>query len=89
MYLAGLILFPAYKIFPHLANTSKWLGIPVMACGLIAGSFANSVNELILTQGAIYAVGGCLIYYPTLLYIDEWFVRRKGFAFGIMWVSSP
>jgi hypothetical protein len=85
--MAGLLLFPAYKKWPHLANRSKWLGLPIMATGLIAASFVNSVNLLIVTQGAIYALGGCVIYYPTLAFIDEWFIQRKGLAYGIMWAS--
>ncbi|KAI9741507.1 MAG: hypothetical protein M1818_004313 [Claussenomyces sp. TS43310] len=88
MYMVGLILFPAYKKWPRLANTSKWLGLPLMATGLIAASFVNTVDHLVLTQGAIYAIGGCIVYYPTLLFIDEWFIRRKGLAYGIMWASA-
>ena len=25
---------------------------------------------------------------PTIVYLDEWFIRRKGFAFGIMWAGT-
>jgi MFS family permease len=88
MYMAGLILFPAYKIYPRLANTLKWGGLPLMAAGLIAGSFANSVPQLIATQGVIYALGGSIVYNPTLVWLDEWFVRRKGLAYGIMWAGT-
>ncbi|KAH7393366.1 major facilitator superfamily domain-containing protein [Cadophora sp. MPI-SDFR-AT-0126] len=88
MYMSGLVLFPAYKRFPHLASTLKWAGLPFMAAGLFAASFAQKVQHLIVTQGVIYAIGGCIIYYPTLLYIDEWFVQRKGLAFGIMWAGT-
>jgi hypothetical protein len=87
MYMAGLLLFPAYKTWPRLAVISKWAGLPIMAAGLIAGSFANNVNQLILTQGALYAFGGCVVYYPTLLFIDDWFIQRKGLAYGILWVG--
>jgi hypothetical protein len=87
MYLAGLILFPAYKQWPRLANDSKWIGLPIMAAGLIAASFVSTVEHLILTQGVIYGIGGCIIYYPTLLFIDEWFIQRKGLAYGVMWAS--
>jgi hypothetical protein len=86
MYMAGLLLFPAYKKWPHLANTSKWVGMPLMSTGLIAASFANNVNTLIITQGAIYAIGGSIIYFPVMLFVDEWFVQRKGLAFGVLWV---
>jgi hypothetical protein len=85
MYMAGLILFPAYKIWPGLANRSKWAGLPIMAAAFIAASFATKVSDLILTQRVLFAVGGSIVYFPTLVFLDEWFVERKGFAFGVMW----
>ena len=42
---------------------------------------------MIVTQGVLYALGGTLLYTPTVTFLDEWFVKRKGFAYGIMWVS--
>ena len=89
MYLIGLLLFPAYKRWPHLANRSKWAGLPIIAIALIAGSFANKVSHLIMTQGALYAIGGSLVYCPALIFLDEWFIHRKGLAFGIVWVRNP
>lgn len=88
MYIAGLILFPAFKIYPNLANKLKWTGLPIMAAGLIGGSFASTVPQLIATQGAIYAIGGSIVYCPTLIWLDEWFIQRKGFAYGIMWAGT-
>ena len=87
-YTIGVLLFPAYKQWPRLATNSKWAGLPVMAAALIAGSFANTVSHLVLTQGVLYAIGGSIIYYPSLVYLDEWFIRRKGLAYGIMWAGT-
>ena len=89
MYVIGVPSSPAYKRWPRLANTSKWAGLPLMAISLVAASFANEVKYLILTQGALYAVGGSIVYYPTLIFLDEWFIRRKGMAYGVMWVRLP
>jgi MFS family permease len=88
MYTIGVILFPAYKQWPKLATRSKWAGLPIMATALIAGSFANKVSHLVLTQGVLYAIGGSVIYYPTLMFLDEWFIQRKGLAYGIMWAGT-
>lgn len=88
MYMAGLLLFPAYKTWPKLADRSKWVGLPLMATALIAASFANNVNHLLLTQGVLFALGGSVVYYPALVFVDGWFIERKGLAFGIMWVSQ-
>jgi len=32
----------------------------------------------------LYAVGGSIHYYPVLLYLDEWFIQRRGVAFGVI-----
>ena len=29
-----------------------------------------------------------MIYNPFLFYLDEWFIKRKGLAFGIFWAGS-
>jgi hypothetical protein len=88
MYMAGLALFPAYKIYPKLAKILKWASLPIMAAGLVAGSFANTITQLIATQGVIYGIGGSIVYYPTLVWLDEWFVQKKGLAYGIMWAGT-
>jgi hypothetical protein len=87
MYMIGVVLFPIYKKWPRLRNRSAYVGLPIIALSLLAASFANSVWHLTLTQGMLYGLGGALVYYPTFLFLDEWFIRRKGFAFGVMWVS--
>ncbi|KAE9365612.1 MFS general substrate transporter [Stipitochalara longipes BDJ] len=80
MYMSGLILFPAYKKWPRLAQTSQWAGMPLMAAGLTAASFAN--------KGVLYGIGVSIIYCPTLLFIDEWFIQRKGLAYGVLWAGT-
>jgi hypothetical protein len=88
MYMDGVILFPIYKRWPHSRTNSAYIGLPIISISLVAASFSNSVWHLTLTQGILYGIGGSLLYYPTLLFLDEWFVQRKGFAFGIMWARS-
>lgn len=88
MYIIGVVLFPLYKKWPRLRSLSPYIGLPIVAVAVIAASFASKVWHLILTQGVMYGIGGAIVYYPTLLFLDEWFIRRKGFAFGIMWVRN-
>lgn len=59
-----------------------------IALAMIILSFAVRVWQLILTQGVLYALGGTLLYSPVVTFMDEWFVRRKGFAYGIMWAGT-
>jgi MFS family permease len=64
------------------------IGLLISSLSLTTASFATSVWQLILTQGFLYAVGASMMSYPTMLCLDEWFVRRKGLAFGIAWAGT-
>lgn len=55
-----------------------------MSLSLVLASFANTVWQLVLTQGVMFGTGGCLLLYTTVYFLDGWFVKRKGLAFGIL-----
>ena len=78
-------MFAFLQIWPRLRPYAPPFGLAILAISLTASSFANTVTQLLLTQGVLYAIGGLFLYCPTLLYLDEWFIRRKGLAYGIMW----
>jgi MFS family permease len=59
-----------------------------MCIALAAASFAQNVTHLIITHGILYAIGGGICYSPTILFVDEWFITRKGLAFGFMWAGT-
>jgi MFS family permease len=62
------------------------IGLITMCLSLGLSSLSQTVPHLIASQGVIYAIGGALCYSPVIAFMDEWFVKRKGLAFGIMWV---
>ena len=88
MYLAGPLPVFLFRAFPRFGRWASILGLFVMCVALAASSFATSVTQLIATQGVLYALGGCLAYWPCILYMDEWFARKKGLAYGIMWSGT-
>lgn len=59
-----------------------------MCLSLALGSFSTNVTHLVLSQGVGFGIGGCIAYSPSILYMDEWFVHRRGLAFGITWAGS-
>ena len=87
MYLGSPFTFAALQWWPKYRRIFAGLGPAIITIALIGSSFSTTVGHLILTQGVLYAIGGSLLYSPAILYLDEWFVRRKGFAFGVMWVG--
>jgi MFS family permease len=88
MYLGAPFNFFALQAWPCFRRISSIAGLAIIIIGLIASSFSTTVWHLILTQGVLYAIGGSLLYSPAILYLDEWFIARKGFAFGVMWAGT-
>ncbi len=83
MYLVAPIVYCALRKFPAYRKLCTIAGFIVSMASLLAASFANTVPGLLATQGVLYAIGGSIHYFPAFLYLDEWFVRRRGLAFGI------
>jgi len=88
MYLNLIVVFSLLKVWPHLQRWATAGGLIVMCLALGLSSFSNRTTELIVSQGVIYALGGSLTYSPCILYMDEWFDKRKGLAYGIMWAGT-
>ena len=79
-----------------------WIGWLLCILGLIAGSFANSLGPLIVTQGIMYgskymldvrgfvlrlislSVGFLILTFPVYSIVNEWWIARRGMAFGII-----
>jgi MFS family permease len=88
MYLATPITMTFLRQFPRIGRWSPIAGLLIMCLGLAMSAFSTSVTHLIITQGVLYAVGGSISYSPCILYMDEWFVKKKGLAYGIMWSGT-
>ncbi|KAJ9154886.1 MFS general substrate transporter [Pleurostoma richardsiae] len=88
MYLDGTLVLAIIRKYPRRARWAPFVGLFIMCLALAMSSFSTTVNHLIVTQGVFYAVGGSIAYMPTILYMDEWYVKRKGLAYGIMWSGT-
>ena len=64
------------------------VGWPLCILGLVAGSFADRLGTLILTQGVMYGIGFLIFYYPIITMVDEYWVRRRGMAYGFLCSAS-
>jgi MFS family permease len=88
MYLDIPIIMGLTRLYPRQGRWGPLAGLLIMCLALVLSSFATSVNQLIVAQGILYGLGGSISYGPCMLYLDEWFVRRKGLAYGIMWSET-
>ncbi|KAH8812619.1 putative MFS monocarboxylate transporter [Xylogone sp. PMI_703] len=88
MYLGSPLNLLLHRRWPQHSRKFIVGGLLISTLSLTAASFATSVWQLILTQGLLNAVGSGMMSYPTMIFLDQWFVRRKGLAFGILWGST-
>ena len=88
MYLISPFTFTFLTRWPRLRRWFGPIGLMLTAIGFLLSSFATSVWQLIATQGIICALGCGLLFTPTTLYLDEWFMQRKGLAYGVMWAGK-
>jgi hypothetical protein len=88
LYSLAPLSVSALEAWPEMRRFSSIVGLAIIVASLIASSFAVHIGHLILTQGILYGVGGNLLYTPLMFYLDEWFIHRKGLAFGIMWAGG-
>ncbi|KAF1969355.1 MFS general substrate transporter [Bimuria novae-zelandiae CBS 107.79] len=88
MYLDLVIVFSLLKMWPSYQRWATTGGLVVMCLALALSSLSNKTSELIVSQGVIYAIGGSFAYSPCIVYMDEWFHKRKGLAYGIMWAGT-
>ncbi|OGE54207.1 hypothetical protein PENARI_c006G01711 [Penicillium arizonense] len=87
-YLSCPVVIIAMILVPKMGRWFSIIGLTIMCFSLALGSFSKNVTHLILSQGVGFGVGGCIAYSPSILYMSEWFVRRRGLAFGIVWAGS-
>ncbi|KAI1612664.1 major facilitator superfamily domain-containing protein [Exophiala viscosa] len=85
IYLSMPVLFGLFtNKYAHYRRHAGAIGIVLLVGSLVLSSFAKEVWQLVLTQGVLQALGSTLLFSSSTIYLDEWFVRRKGFAYGVM-----
>lgn len=88
MYLGMPLTLGLQRLYPWLGRWCPTVGLVIMCISLLVASVCDTVPQLIATQGVLYAIGSSIGYCPCLLYMDEWFIRKKGIAYGIMWAGT-
>ncbi|KAK5174559.1 uncharacterized protein LTR77_001640 [Saxophila tyrrhenica] len=87
-YLAAPVIIPFIRRFSRYRQLMIWVGWPICLLGLAAGSFARSLGALIVTQGVMYGLGFIIFYYPILSMVNEFWIVRRGMAYGLLCSAS-
>ncbi|KAJ5305372.1 ribose 5-phosphate isomerase [Penicillium atrosanguineum] len=82
------VTFTLLTRYPYLQTYCAPAGLVITVIGSILSSFSTEIWHLIATQGVMCAIGNGLLWSPSSLYLDQWFVRKKGLALGVMWSAK-
>lgn len=88
MYIGTPFVLTICRLYPRWTRWFTLIGLIICSLSMALSSFCNTVPQLIGVQGVLFGCGGCIAYCPCTLYIDEWFDRRKGMAYGIVWSAA-
>lgn len=88
MYLDAPFIMAMQRMFPRVFRYGPFVGLLIMCLALGLSSLAETTTHLILSQGVLFAIGGSICYCPCLFYLNEWFIERKGLAYGVMWSGT-
>jgi len=83
-----LLLSLFFERYPDLLKRSVWVALGVATLSLLLASFVNQISLLIMLQGVLFGIAGGFLYYPILVLLPQWFVRRRGLATGIIFSGS-
>ncbi|KAJ5736829.1 MFS monocarboxylate transporter [Penicillium malachiteum] len=87
-YLSCPVVIVTMILLPRYARWVSTVGLSLMCLSLAMASFATSVTTLVLSQGIGFGIGGCIAYSPSIMFMSEWFDKRRGLAFGMVWAGS-
>ncbi|KAH6661947.1 major facilitator superfamily domain-containing protein [Plectosphaerella plurivora] len=87
-FLGAPLATPLVKRFQRWQTYMIVGGWLCCVASLVGASFTSSVAGLIATQGAMYGVGFTLLYFPILRMLNEWFIERRGLAYGVMFAGG-
>ncbi|KAL1725229.1 major facilitator superfamily domain-containing protein [Schizophyllum commune] len=88
MYCLCPALNPLLTRYPRAARPIVWAGTLICFVSLFASSYARTVVQLVALQGVLYSIGGTMVYVPTIFYMSQWFVERRGIANGVMMAGT-
>jgi MFS family permease len=59
-------------------------GASLCVIGNLGASFSTNIWALIFSQGVLYGIGFLIISYCEFSMLNEWFIERRGLAYGIL-----
>ncbi|KAH6718038.1 major facilitator superfamily domain-containing protein [Leptodontidium sp. MPI-SDFR-AT-0119] len=83
-YLGGPLMAPLTIRYHAYRRHMVIFGASLCVLGNIGASFGTQLWIIVVCQGVIYGVGFLIISYATFSMLNEWFIKKRGLAYGIL-----
>ncbi|PVH83628.1 MFS general substrate transporter [Cadophora sp. DSE1049] len=83
-YLGGPLMTPLTIRYHVYRRQMVVFGASLCVLGNIGASFGTQLWVMVICQGVIYGVGFLIISYATFSMLNEWFIKKRGLAYGIL-----
>ncbi|KAH7877121.1 major facilitator superfamily domain-containing protein [Lentinula edodes] len=83
-YIEIIAVIAVCQRYPEKVKPTMWIALLICVTTLTISSFASQVWQLIVLQGIIFGLAAGVLYAPIIMWLSEWFVRRRGLAGGII-----
>ncbi|GAA5945581.1 hypothetical protein JCM3775_000530 [Rhodotorula graminis] len=83
-YIMPLFILNLYRRYPELIKPILWTSALINCLGMLAASWATEVWHLIILIGIVGGFSGAFLYAPVLMWLNSWWVERRGLASGIV-----
>ncbi|KIX94174.1 uncharacterized protein Z520_10200 [Fonsecaea multimorphosa CBS 102226] len=87
-YMGAPLIIPVLRRYAKYRRRMIWFGWTLCILGVLCGSFARTVGSLIFTQGVMYGIGFIIFYYPIISMVNEYWITRRGMAYGFLCSAS-
>ncbi|KAF2404724.1 MFS general substrate transporter [Trichodelitschia bisporula] len=87
-FLGAPFITPLMGRWHNYRRQMIWAGWLTCAGSLLAASFATKPWHLVVTQGVAYGLGFLVLYYSLLSMLNEWWVKRRGLAYGVIFAAA-
>ncbi|BGP44162.1 hypothetical protein JCM10449v2_008226 [Rhodotorula kratochvilovae] len=88
MFICPVFVITVFRRYPEWIKPILWTSAAVNCLSMLAASWASEVWHLILLIGVLGGVSGATLYAPVLLWLNSWWVERRGLASGIVFAGT-
>ncbi|GAA5905199.1 hypothetical protein JCM8208_000312 [Rhodotorula glutinis] len=87
-YLLPLPTTILFRRYPDYVKMALWISTALYTGSMLLSSWATQAWQLVVLQGIVCGATGSIMYTPVLMWLNDWWVAKKGLAGGIIFAGA-